>query len=163
MEGVNVPPLFQALIRLTILDRLLESLGINHLMQQGAQGGVRRTVGMEQALPRRNERSDTRADAPAEGPEPVFIDVARFAPLDGEELVVHGDHIIQEGFLHLDQETEHQGIAPGGRKAAQGADIIAPGEPCKVLDNARTDVTEVELGQSQVAHEVVGRAAVGSS
>ena len=68
---------------------------------------------------------------------------------------MHGDHIIQEGFLYLDQETEHQGVAPGGRKAAQGADIIATGEPCQVLDTPRTYVTEIELGQPQVAHRVI--------
>jgi hypothetical protein len=127
VEGVDVAPLFQALIRLTVFDSLLEGLGINGLAQERAQGGVGRTIGVEQALPRRTEGGDTGADTPAEGPEPFFIDVARFATLDGEELVVHRDHIIQEGFLHLDQETEDQGVAPGGRKAAQGTDIIAPG------------------------------------
>jgi hypothetical protein len=155
VEGVDVAPVFQVLIRLTVLDSLLEGLGINGIAQQRGQGGVGRTIGVEQALPRRNEGGDTRADAPAEGPEPFFIDVAGFATLDGEELVVHRDHIIQEGFLHLDEETEHQGVASGGREAAQGADIIASGEPCQVLHNPRTHVTEIELGQPQVTDHVI--------
>src|SRR5262249_22112628 len=84
--GVDVAPVFQALIRLTVLDSLLEGLGINGLAPQRAQGGVGRTIGVEQTLPRRNEGGAPWADAPAEGPEPVFIDMAGFAPLDGEEL-----------------------------------------------------------------------------
>ena len=58
MEGVDVASLFQALIRLTVLDSLLKGLGINGLAKQRAQGGVRRTIGVEQALPRCNERGD---------------------------------------------------------------------------------------------------------
>ena len=155
MEGIDVAPFFQALICLTVLDSLLEGLGINGIAKQCSQGGVGSTVGVEQALPRCDAGGDTRTDAAAERPKPFFIDVAGFATLDGEELVAHGHHIIQEGFLHLDEETEHQGVAPGGRKAAQGADIIAAGKPCQVLNKPRTQVTEIEVGQLQVADQVI--------
>ena len=104
MEGIDVASVFQALIRLTVLDRLLEGLGVHGCVHQRAQGGVGSTSGVEQALPRRTEGGDTRADAPAEGPEPVFLDVAGFATLAGAALVGLRDHIIQEGFLPLAQE-----------------------------------------------------------
>ena len=116
MEGVDVAPVFQALIPLTVLESLLEGLGLNGIANQRGQGGIGRTIGVEPALPRRHEGGDTRADAPAEGPEPCFLDVACFATLDGAELVGHGDPIIQEGFLSLDEETEPQGVAPGAGK-----------------------------------------------
>ena len=110
---------------------------------------------MEQALPRRTEGGDTRADAPAEGPEPVFLDVAGFATLDGAALVGLRDPISQEGFLPLAQEPAPQGIAPGGRKAAHGAASIAPGAPCQVRDQPWTHVPAVALGQPQVAPQVL--------
>ena len=42
-----------------------------------------------------NERGDARADTPAEGPEPFFMDMPCFATFRGQQLVVHGYEIIQ--------------------------------------------------------------------
>jgi len=118
VQGVDVAPLFEALIRLTVLNSLPEGLGINGLTEQRSEGGVGRTIWVEEALPRGNEGGNPWADAPTERPEPLFIDMARFPTFGGQELVVHGDHVIEEAFLHLDKKTEDQGVTPRGRKAA---------------------------------------------
>src|SRR5437764_939751 len=93
VERVDVAPVLELLIGLTVEDGLLEGLRINRVPEQLSQRGLWGTLGVEETLPSGDERGDARTDAPAEGPQPFFMDMPGFAPFRGQQLVVHGHEI----------------------------------------------------------------------
>jgi hypothetical protein len=110
---------------------------------------------MEEALAGGNKGGNARTDAPAECSEAFCMDMPGFATLRRQQLVVHRHAIIQERFVHLDEKTEQEGVTPRGGQTSQGMDIIAPCEPRQVLNDAWTDITQVDLVDPQIPDTMI--------
>jgi hypothetical protein len=145
---IDVAALFKALELAAIIPGPAKRSAIDPTVQH-LEEGLARLLGVHQDLDRSQEGLQALLDVAAGLPVPCLERVPRPPAQGRQELVVHRDHLIQEGPLGLHQEAGYQSVPLGRREPLEVIGVVAPGHLRQLLDEDWAGAGQVDPADPQ--------------